>query len=227
MNTGVGDADAVAWKLRASLEGWAGSGLLETHDTERRPVAERNCEWSRSNLAAIGRFVGAVARGDREAVAASMSGLDAYVDHPGLDLGPVYASDAIVADASPPPASPDPVRMLVDDGRPGARAPHMWLRDEGRSTLDLYGRDFRLLASTAGWAAAGREAAAHTAAPLGVVDLAGREAPGMPPWDVRHGVGPDGAVLVRPDGHVSWRCPGPVPDPPAVILSALRASCRR
>ncbi|OLT21351.1 hypothetical protein BJF79_46800 [Actinomadura sp. CNU-125] len=31
-----------------------------------------------------------------------------------------------------------------------------------------------------------------------------------------HGIGPAGALLVRPDGYVAWRSPGPpVPDAPA------------
>ncbi|AKZ58138.1 putative polyketide hydroxylase [Streptomyces ambofaciens ATCC 23877] len=39
-NTGIQDAHNLAWKLAAVLEGWAGEGLLDTYDAERRPVAE-------------------------------------------------------------------------------------------------------------------------------------------------------------------------------------------
>src|SRR5439155_13991688 len=39
MNTGVGDAVDLGWKLAAVLEGWGGPGLLATYETERRPVA--------------------------------------------------------------------------------------------------------------------------------------------------------------------------------------------
>lgn len=39
-NTGIQDAHNLAWKLAAVLEGWAGEALLDTYDTERRPVAE-------------------------------------------------------------------------------------------------------------------------------------------------------------------------------------------
>lgn len=38
MNTGIGDAANLAWKLAAAVHGWAGSGLLESYDTERVPV---------------------------------------------------------------------------------------------------------------------------------------------------------------------------------------------
>ena len=41
-------------------------------------------------------------------------------------------------------------------------------------------------------------------------------------WPAAYGVAPDGAVLVRPDGHVAWRQPSSVSDPERAIESALR-----
>jgi len=40
LNSGIRDADNLAWKLRAVLEGRASSALLETYEAERRPHAE-------------------------------------------------------------------------------------------------------------------------------------------------------------------------------------------
>jgi len=40
INTGFEDAANLGWKLAAALQGWAGSGLLESYDEERRPVFE-------------------------------------------------------------------------------------------------------------------------------------------------------------------------------------------
>ncbi|MBM1174679.1 FAD-dependent monooxygenase [Microvirga arabica] len=40
INTGFEDAVNLGWKLPAVLQGWAGSGLLDTYDEERRPVFE-------------------------------------------------------------------------------------------------------------------------------------------------------------------------------------------
>lgn len=40
-NTGIHDAHNLAWKLAEVLKGAAGPRLLETYDSERRPVAER------------------------------------------------------------------------------------------------------------------------------------------------------------------------------------------
>jgi 4-hydroxyisophthalate hydroxylase len=38
VNTGLEDATNLGWKLAATLEGWAGTGLLDSYDAERRPV---------------------------------------------------------------------------------------------------------------------------------------------------------------------------------------------
>ena len=43
-NTGVQDAYDLAWKLAAVLDGTAGPGLLDTYDTERRPVGSFTVE---------------------------------------------------------------------------------------------------------------------------------------------------------------------------------------
>ena len=42
MNTGVGDAVDLGWKLAGTLQGWGGPGLLASYETERRPIGERN-----------------------------------------------------------------------------------------------------------------------------------------------------------------------------------------
>lgn len=50
MNTGIADAHNLCWKLAAVLRGAAGDALLDTYETERRPVAQRNCEESQRNF---------------------------------------------------------------------------------------------------------------------------------------------------------------------------------
>src|SRR3546814_13317234 len=39
MNTGVGDAVDLGWKLAAVIPGWGGPALLRSYDAERRPLA--------------------------------------------------------------------------------------------------------------------------------------------------------------------------------------------
>ena len=41
MNTGVGDAIDLGWKLAATLQGWAGPNLLASYEIERRQIGER------------------------------------------------------------------------------------------------------------------------------------------------------------------------------------------
>ncbi|MEV6872301.1 FAD-dependent monooxygenase [Amycolatopsis sp. NPDC051128] len=41
LNLGLQDAAGLGWKLAAELHGWAPPGLLDTYESERRPVAER------------------------------------------------------------------------------------------------------------------------------------------------------------------------------------------
>lgn len=50
LNTGVADAHNLAWKLAAVLRGAAAPALLDTYELERRPVARRNCHYSRENV---------------------------------------------------------------------------------------------------------------------------------------------------------------------------------
>ena len=42
MNTGIGDVINLGWKLAAVHRGWAGERLLDTFDSERRPIGARN-----------------------------------------------------------------------------------------------------------------------------------------------------------------------------------------
>ncbi|MDV8025257.1 FAD-dependent oxidoreductase [Rhodococcus sp. IEGM 1330] len=61
LNSGVQDAHNLAWKLDAVLSGAAADSLLDTYDTERRPVVEKFAKQSVDNhfrMDAIGKKVG-------------------------------------------------------------------------------------------------------------------------------------------------------------------------
>ena len=53
MNTGLGDAMNLGWKLAATIKGWAPDGLLDTYTTERHPIGEWVCNWTRAQVAII------------------------------------------------------------------------------------------------------------------------------------------------------------------------------
>ncbi|MFD5827184.1 FAD-dependent oxidoreductase [Lentzea sp. NPDC060358] len=54
LNTGLGDAVNLGWKLAAVLAGHAGEDLLDTYETERHPIGAWVLEWTRAQVAAMG-----------------------------------------------------------------------------------------------------------------------------------------------------------------------------
>nr|QXL90822.1 FAD-binding monooxygenase [Streptomyces sp.] len=198
MNTGIADADNLAWKLAARLAGWAGPGLLDSYDTERRPVAEHSLDEAHANMSrTTGRTLppelaqdtaeGARARAEL-ARRMEQGGVRREFDAPDMAFGLRYASPLIVNGAGEDSA--DWHRAV-----PGVRAPHAWLAP-GRSTLDLFGRHHVLLTLGTATPAQGlRRAFAHHRVPLTVAPCAD------PDIARRYG---QPLVLVRPDGHVAW-----------------------
>ncbi|MGV9551251.1 FAD-dependent oxidoreductase [Streptomyces ardesiacus] len=285
-NTGIQDAHNLAWKLAAVLEGWAGEALLDTYDTERRPVAEatsaraahRSVEHSHPGFApppvlggggpggggaapggpggpggsggpggpgdpggaggASGASVpsggapGGPGGGPGGAARGGPGGAPGGGPQRGIlnvALGYRYPQGAVVgAD----PATPVVPEGLDLSGAPGSRAPHLWLRrDEERlSTLDLYEDSLVLLSDAAqptGWHEAATEVAAAMRVPLTSYRVGGSAGADLVPddeetdWARAHGVTRGGAVLIRPDGFVAWRSPGPAPDPQAMLRQVV------
>ncbi|HEY7377983.1 MAG TPA: FAD-dependent monooxygenase [Steroidobacteraceae bacterium] len=194
-NTGVQDAHNLAWKLAMVLNGVAGEGLLSTYDEERRPIGALTVEQ------AYTRYV------LRTDPSLPRDGMQPLVNDLNIELGYVYRSSAIIAEAAdaPPHLNPRESHAL-----PGTRAPHYWLRRDGQdlSTLDLFGRSFTLLAGDEGneWQAHARRAASEARLTLEVRQL-GRDGLEDPAggFAAAYGIGPSGCVLVRPDGFVAWR----------------------
>jgi putative polyketide hydroxylase len=196
MNTSIQTAHNLAWKLAAVLKGWAGPELLESFEAERRP-------WTGQTVDLSHRLNGM----NRRAASRTL----------GHVLGSAYEAGAFVADGTPPPEATDPFAEYVPSARPGRRAPHVWLTVDGRrvSTIDLFDGRFVLLSRSQAWCAAARDVAAVLRVPLRaeVIDDIG--------WAEIYGVGTEGAVLVRPDGHVAWRTAGAAPEPLAELRRVL------
>jgi 2-polyprenyl-6-methoxyphenol hydroxylase-like FAD-dependent oxidoreductase len=195
-NTGVQDAHNLAWKLALVLRGVAGPELLETYDAERRPIGELTVEQAYS------RYV------TRVAPYLGTEDMQPLVDDISMEIGHRYNSSAVVLEPGGDAALHEhPHRSK---GRPGSRAPHVFLARDGErlSTLDLFGDKFVLLAAAEG--AAWRDAALGAADRLGLLldshvvgdgDLPDPQG-GFPD---AFGLSRAGAVLVRPDGVVAWR----------------------
>ena len=210
MNLGVQDAANLAWKLAAVLRGHAGPRLVASYEEERRPVALWNVEEDRRNVSTV--------RDDSGWRRWSVE-LPRRRTKDGLLLGYRYRSRAVLPDDDPGPPEPD-YAEYVPSARPGDRAPHCWLDDHETSTIDLHRDGFALVGPDPSWAE-------HVAAAVAALDL---PVAALPPttgattrarlaevYDLSRG-----AVLVRPDGHVGWRCTDPPPNPAAAIATAIR-----
>jgi 2-polyprenyl-6-methoxyphenol hydroxylase-like FAD-dependent oxidoreductase len=207
MNTGVGDAIDLSWKLAATLAGWGGPQLLASYEKERRPIGLRNVKASRAAMS--GRLSWRAAyhpdirknTAEGAAIRAEMaSRFDVeqrkVTEIPGIEAGYRYAGSPVVWPE--PGDGPDPDNpQYVPTTWPGARLPHVWLND--RTALhDRLGPGYTLLrlGGTRVETSNLERALRATGALLDVLDLED-EAP-------REIYGCD-LLLVRPDLHVVWR----------------------
>lgn len=223
MNTGIGDAVDLGWKLEALIKGWGGPRLVGTYEIERKPVALRNAASSTSNFKVLTSpkncvhildqtAAGAAAR--RQISAEFTAAMKAsYWEPSGIQMGYRYDhSPLCIADGTAAPAEQP---RYLQSARPGGRAPHAWL-DDGRSTLDLFGRGFTLLY----FLRAGERdvsllesAAKARGVPLLVHPIVERAIADLYEMPL---------VLVRPDGHVAWR--GRRVDDAVRIIDAVRGA---
>ncbi|MGH6988386.1 MAG: FAD-dependent monooxygenase [Stellaceae bacterium] len=190
-NTGIHDAHNLAWKLAYVLKGIAAPDLLTTYETERRPVGKFTVEQAYS------RYV------TRSATYLGAKDYEPVVHDFDIEVGYLYHSPAILSEPGETKLHELPSESL---GRPGSRAPHLWVERDGQriSTLDLIGTNFTLLAAVDGgaWADAAR-GMSHPAVDAYVI---GRDVHDPDrEFAEAYGIASSGAVLVRPDGFVAWR----------------------
>ena len=197
-NTGIQDAHNLAWKLALAVKGVAGAELLATYDAERRPVGDLTVEQ------AYTRYV------TRVAPYLGTDGMQPLLDDFSMEIGYRYNSAAIVPEEGATEALLHE-HPRESHGRPGSRAPHVWIERAGErlSTLDLFGRRFVLLVGPAGdaWCEAVRPAARALGIELDAyrVGDGGELADPDARFSEAYGISSTGAVLVRPDDFVGWR----------------------
>lgn len=220
MNTGLSDGHDISWKLAATLDGWGGANLLASYDAERRPVCEGTIGEARGNYQRLSGYgdISAVdddgADGDatRHALAERLERQNRRAHQTlGTELGYSYeASPIIAADGTPKPEAR--FDTYSPTARPGHLAPHAWFAD-GRSTMDLFGRGFKLLRlGDAPDASALIDSAG--AVPVAVENIANPEIAALYEQPL---------VLVRPDAHVAWRGDN-VPDDPRQLWDKVRGA---
>jgi len=210
LNTGLGDAVDLGWKLAATLDGWGGPALLDSYELERRPIQERVIREATANMAVTSPELLADnldaddAAGERARRAAGERIQRAKrPEFHSLELvlgiriegSPVIARepDAGGLPGGVPEAQPGALPGGVPGTRPGALLPHAWL-GPGRSLYDELGDWFTLLVRRPGAGGTIERAARARGVPLRVLDMPGR--------------GPDqngpALALIRPDQYVAW-----------------------
>ena len=216
LNTGLQDVQNVAWKLALVTSGISPDTLLDTYEIERRPVALAVMNWSVENYERLrSRLPEALSRReeDPEGWREALLEVERHTHSEALAMGYLYSGPGIVDDGLRPLAV-DRRRYWPTD-RAGGRFPHMWVDAHKQvSTIDWFDTEFVLVCGPRadGWRAAGAEAAARSAVRLVVRVLPWMAAPLT--------MADDGAVLVRPDGHVAWH-PGDVEDKATDLRRAL------
>jgi 2-polyprenyl-6-methoxyphenol hydroxylase-like FAD-dependent oxidoreductase len=206
MNSGVGDAIDLSWKLAATLAGWGGPNLLKSYDIERRQIGERNVGASR--YATLGRrkwraMWRSDIRKDSAAGAAARNALAAVADIEqrksnemiGAELGYRYVDSPIICNV---PGGPEHLfREYHPTTWPGARLPHVWL-DGGIALQDRIPDGYTIL-KLGGSQADPRglqNAVRDRGAPVTVIEVDDARAREIYERDL---------VLLRPDLHVVWR----------------------
>jgi len=194
MNSGVGDAVDLAWKLAGTLRGWGGPKLLDSYELERRPIGERNVAASR--YASQGRRKWrSLWRNLEELVAVADVEQRKSNEMIGAELGYRYAGSPLVVDE---PGAPEPdFRAYVPTSWPGARLPHVWLRGH-EAIQDRIPRGYTLLRLRGSQESPFplEKAMGRHGAPFSILDVPDSAARELYGFDL---------ILLRPDLHVAWR----------------------
>ncbi|MCH5585412.1 FAD-dependent monooxygenase [Shimazuella sp. AN120528] len=206
-NTGIAEAQNLAWKLAAVLRGDANYGLLNTYEAERLPIADLTVKQT----TALSQQ-----RATEEIDQITVNTLM-------INMGYRYLEGAFV-----PEDKPDTTQIKLPNewrGLPGTRAPHVALEQNGKqaSTLDLFGTNFVLMVGSDGenWIHAANKVAKKFNLALSVHHIGAEFTDKDGQFCSSYGIKTTGAVLVRPDGIVGWRNSDMADNPIQSLESAL------
>lgn len=212
MNTGVGDAWDLGWKLAAVINGQAGPTLLKSYEVERRPVALRNVNHSGVHWNTHDKMNELLGGGDpkrvdadtdeghavRQKIHEHYQANDGENKDFGIEMGYRYTSPVVIRhedDSEEPPWTP---RHYVPTTWPGSRPPHIFLSN-GKAIFDTFGRDWTLVVFSSHEIGQSVfvKAAEALSVPLVLVNLS-EEEQAAKLYERK-------LVLIRPDQHVAWR----------------------
>jgi 2-polyprenyl-6-methoxyphenol hydroxylase-like FAD-dependent oxidoreductase len=206
MNSGVGDAIDLGWKLAATIQGWGGPDLLASYEIERRQIGDRNIGASR--YASIGRRKWRSmwrpninddtpeGRQSRDILIRTADVEQRKTNEMiGAELGYRYVDSPIICNI---PGGPEHLfREYHPTTWPGARLPNVWLND-GCPVQDRIGDGYTILqlGGTKVDVSPLERAIRARNAPVTVLTIPDRVARDVYQHDI---------LLVRPDLHVVWR----------------------
>ena len=207
MNSGMGDAIDLGWKLEGILKGWAGPNMLGSYEFERRQIGDRNVGASR--YATIGRrkwrsmYRPNIRENTREGRQnAEMLAQVADVEQRktnemvGAELGYRYVDSPVICDI---PGGPEHLfRTYIPTTWPGARLPHVWLNDGTavQDRLPQFGYTILRLGKAQIDTKPLQEAIASFGAPVSTVEI---------PDEIARDIYGHDVILLRPDMHIVWR----------------------
>lgn len=235
LNSGIQDVHNLAWKLALVIKGHATDALLDSYESERRPIAYRNVRWALFAFSNAQLTAGALGLtpGRFEESVENIHSLLAQ-DHEGeyrrtrlakvlevnqtefqandLDLGFFYEKGAVIPDNTPAPVGDPLGRNYTPTTRPGHRLPHAWIMKNGAviSTLDVVRPDrFTLIVAQpdSQWVAVANELNREFRDLIDIVPIgdSGEVTDYDHRWRPLRQVNEEGAILVRPDQHVACR----------------------
>ncbi|NNC77402.1 MAG: 2-polyprenyl-6-methoxyphenol hydroxylase [Woeseiaceae bacterium] len=223
MNTGVGDAIDLAWKLQATLAGWGGDKLLACYEAERRQIGERNVAASGRANKGRRRWRSAWRPEIRDdtpegaeirANVAAIANVEQRKTNEilGIEAGYRYRDSPLIWPE--PGEGPDPNNPeYVPTTWPGFRLPHVWLKD-GTAIHDRMGKGFVLLRFDNGRVDLSGlvEALTERKVPHDIIELDEPDAVA-----VYEGYE---LFLLRPDLHIVWRGNEPPANPERLVAMA-------
>jgi hypothetical protein len=201
------------------LKNHASDLLLDTYQDERAPIAKRNIEWSTTNAKRFFDIFKAIQTGDDELLKIKLEEQQKNLNYEGLDLGFIYHSKAVQSEN-------DQVMSVLPDQYipttlPGSRAPYLKLMKDGKyfSILDLFNKEYILLVASQGqkWQESLKEWGSLFPIKCYRIASDGDFSDPTNHWHTIYEITENGAVLVRPDGHVAWRSKDMVDDPKSVF----------
>lgn len=207
-NTGIHDAHNLAWKLALVTQGVAPPDLLNTYDSERRPIAEATLAQALARLGAWFKNLG-----DRLPPPVPIAD----------DFAVIFGQRYPLGTFEDPRAPRRP---------PGTRAPHVMIAQAGGAVPlhDLVsGTRFLLFVGVEArpWETAAAAIAREARIDLRVVRVQPDDLGAQARLREAYGVDAGGAVLIRPDGIIAWCSEHAAADSAGALRGAAqRVLCR-